>query len=145
MEDSARALAAQDGITEGLVCVYGTQECCHTFRIRYGERGPLLGTDVRRCLVIYYYFLDRDFGLMHVKVQTWFPFTVQVYVNGHEWLARKLSRQGTDFRKVDNAFVWLADPERAQRGVAGFWRRDWPKFLGRLARRVNPLLADWLG
>jgi len=144
MEDGARALAAHDGITEGLVCVYGTQECCRTFRIRYGERGPLLGTDVRRCLVIYYYLLDRDFGLMHVKVQTWFPFTVQVYVNGHEWLARKLSRQGIDFRKVDNAFVWLADPQRAQRGVAGFWRRDWPKFLGRLARRVNPLLADWL-
>jgi hypothetical protein len=26
----------------------------------------------------------------------------------------------------------------------GFWRRDWPKFLDRLAARVNPLLADWL-
>ena len=27
---------------------------------------------------------------MHIKLQTWFPFTVQVYVNGHDWLARKL-------------------------------------------------------
>ena len=144
MEDNARTLANQDGIKEGLVCVYGTLENCHTFRIRFGESGPKLGTDVRRCLVLYYYLMDREFGLMHVKVQTWCPFTMQVYVNGHEWLACKLSRQGIGFRKVDNAFVWLADPERAQQMVTGFWRRDWPKFLDRLAGRVNPLLTDWL-
>jgi hypothetical protein len=144
MEENARALAEQDGITEGLVCVYGTLENCHTFRVRYGERGPDLGTDVRRCLVLYYYVIDREFGLMHVKLQTWFPFTMQVYVNGHEWLARKLAAQGIAFRKVDNAFLWLADPQRAQQAVAGFWRRDWPKFLHRWAGRVNPLLADWL-
>lgn len=144
MEDNARALAEHDGITDGLVCIYGTLENCRTFRVRYGERGPELGTDVRRCLVLYYYLMDREFGLLHVKVQTWLPFTVQVYVNGHEWLARKLSAQGSAFRKVDNAFVWLADPQRAQQTVAGFWRRDWPKLLSRLAGRVNPLLADWL-
>jgi hypothetical protein len=144
MEDSARAVAERDGLSEGLVCVYGTLENCQTFRVRYGERGPDLGPDVRRCLVLYYYLLDREFGLMHIKLQTWFPFTVQVYVNGHEWLARKLSGAGIAFRKVDNAFTYLADVERAQRAVAAFWRRDWPKFLDRLAERVNPLLADWL-
>jgi hypothetical protein len=26
-----------------------------------------------------------------VRVQTWFPFTLQVYVNGHEWLARQMN------------------------------------------------------
>jgi hypothetical protein len=93
---------------------------------------------------VYFYFLDREFGLMHVKIQTWFPFTVQVYVNGHEWLARKLAGQGIGFRKVDNAFVGLADAERANQSARGFWRREWPKFLDCLARRVNPLLADWL-
>jgi hypothetical protein len=144
MEDNARALAVQDGITDGLVCVHSTLENCHTFRIRYSQRGPDLGTDVRRCLVLYYYLMDREFGLMHVKVQTWFPFTLQVYVNGHEWLARKLTTLGVAFRKVDNAFVWLADVTRAQQAVAAFWRRDWPKFLDRLASRVNPLLVDWL-
>jgi hypothetical protein len=144
MEDNARALAAQDGVSDGLVCVYSTLENCHTFRIRYGAGGPELGTDVRRCLVLYYYLLDREFGLLHVKVQTWLPFTVQVYVNGHEWLARKLTAAGVAFGKVDNAFVWLADGARAQQAVAAFWRRDWPALLDRLAERVNPLLADWL-
>ena len=144
MEENARALADQDGITDSLVCAYGTLENCHTVRVRYGERGPDLGTNVRRCLVLYYYLMDREFGLLHVKLQTWFPFTMQVYVNGHEWLARKLASQGIAVRKVDNAFVWLADPQRAQQGAAGFWRRNWPKFFGRLAGPFNPLLADWL-
>jgi hypothetical protein len=144
MEENARTLAEQDGITEGLVCVYGTMETCRTFRVRYGEQGPKVTTDRRVCLVVYFYFLDREFGLMHVKLQTWFPFTMQVYVNGHEWLARKLTAQGIGFQKVDNAFVWLADAEQAGQCARGFWRRDWPRFLDCLARRVNPLLGDWL-
>jgi hypothetical protein len=144
MEDNARALAEKDGITDGLVCVYGTNETCRTFRVRYEEGGPKVGPDLRVCLVLYFYWMDREFGLMHVKLQTWFPFTMQVYVNGHEWLARKLTGQGLDFRKRDNAFTWLADPERAGQYVPAFWRRDWPKFLDRLAGRVNPLLKDWL-
>ena len=63
--------------------------------------------------------MDREFGLMHVKLQTWFPFTVQVYVNGHEWLARKLTARGTAFDKLDNAFVELADADKASD-----WRGD---------------------
>ena len=81
---------------------------------------------------------------MHVKLQTWFPFTVQVYVNGHEWLARKLAARGITFEKHDNAFVELADVEKASECARGFWRRDWPKLLDRLADRVHPLLRDWL-
>jgi hypothetical protein len=144
MEENARAMAQRDGITEGLVCVYGTMETCRTFRVRYTEGGPKARPDRRVCLVLYFYYMDREFGLMHVKIQSWFPFTVQVYVNGHEYLARKLTGDGIDFQKVDNAFVRLADGERAQQHARGFWRRDWPKLLHQLARRVNPLLEDWL-
>ena len=114
------------------------------FRVQYGEHGPKVRSDRRVCLVIYFYWMDREFGLMHVKLQTWFPFTVQVYVNGHEWLARKLAARGIAFEKHDNAFVELADVEKASECARGFWRRDWPKLLDRLAGRVNPLLKDWL-
>jgi hypothetical protein len=144
MEQNARAMAEEEQIQEGLVCVYSTLETCRTFRVGYGDGRPVVKTDLRRCLVLYYYFMDREFGLMHVKVQTWCPFTVQVYVNGHEWLARKLQSEKIAFKKVDNAFVEVADVERAQKCARGFWRRDWPKFLNCLAERVNPLLEDWV-
>jgi len=144
MEENARALAARDGIADGLVCVYGAMETCRTFRVRYTESGPKARPDRRVCLVLYFYWMDREFGLLHVKIQTWFPFTTQVYVNGHEYLARKLAQAEVDFQQVDNAFVRLGDVDRAQRLARGFWRRDWPKLLNRLASRVNPLLRDWL-
>src|SRR5262249_55878481 len=44
-----------------------------------------------------------------------------------------------------NAFTWVADAARANRWASGFWRRDWPPLLARLAQRINPLLQqDWL-
>jgi hypothetical protein len=144
MEENARALAERHGIRQGLLCVYSTLEICSTFRVRYEPGGPDLGKDLRTCLVIYCYYQDADFGLMHVKIQTWMPFTLQVYVNGHEWLARQLARQGIAFEKVDNAFIQLADAARAQQCLPAFWQRDWPRWLDGLARRVNPLQDDWL-
>ena len=121
MEENARELAERDGITDGLVCVYGAMETCRTFRVRFEERGPNLGPDRRVCLVIYFYWMDREFGLMHVKLQTWFPFTVQVYVNGHEWLARKLTHAGSPSRKSTTpSSSWLMSiGPAAARGSSG--------------------------
>ena len=64
MEQQARELAERDNIQAGLICVFTAMERCQTFRIRYGEQGPRLGPDVRVCLVIYYYYLDREYGSM---------------------------------------------------------------------------------
>ena len=90
----------------------------------------------------YYYFLDRDLGLIHVKLQSWFPCQIQIYVNGHEWLARQLDRHGVKYVKLDNAFVRLSDVERAQELADSFERVDWIHVLGRYALRVNPLLRQ---
>jgi hypothetical protein len=144
MEENARNLAQRDGITEGLVCVYGTMETCRTFRVHYGEGRPQLRPAQRVCLVIYFYWMDREFGLMHLKLQTWFPFTVQVYLNGHEWLARKLAARRIAFEKIDNALIELADARQADECARKFSRRDWPRLLDCWARRINPLLKDWL-
>ena len=59
--------------------------------------------------------MDRDLGLIHVRVQTWFPLQIQVYLNGHEWLARKLSKRGIRCTKLDNVFAWTEDLPQAQR------------------------------
>ena len=36
--------------------------------------------------------MGREIGLIHGKLQTWFPLTVQIYLNGQEWLSRKLPK-----------------------------------------------------
>jgi hypothetical protein len=98
----------------------------------------------RKCLILYDYFMDRDFGLIQVRLQTWCPLPLQVYVNGHEWLARKLAQHGVRDTKHDNAFLWLEDCTRAQRVADRFVSLPWVARLDRNARRVPRLLADVL-
>jgi hypothetical protein len=88
-EDTARRLAERDGIDEGLVCVFSILEPYRTFSFRFQKGSPFVRSARRKCLHLYFYFMDRDFGLIHVRIQTWFPMQIQVYA--HEWLARKLS------------------------------------------------------
>lgn len=143
-DDRARAIAALDGITEGLVCVLSVIEPCRTFKVVPGKRRPHLESAKRKCLFIYFYYLHPVFGLIHVRIQTWFPFLVQVYVNGHEWLARRMDEQGIKYRAIDNAFSWIEDPEAAQRLADRLPKETWLPLLDELACAVNPLLRDLL-
>jgi hypothetical protein len=143
-EDLARQIAHQRGIHAGLVAVFSCLETCPTFRLLYGQGRPRLQRDYRRCKVLYFYFLDAEFGLLHVRLTTWFPLTIQVYVNGHEWLARALGKHHVDFQQRDNVFVSLGDAAQAQKLADQLLRKKWPRFLNVLAKRCNPLLGDLL-
>ena len=143
-EELARQIAERDGIREGLVCIFSVLEPCRTFSLVWKEAHPYVQPAWRKCLQLYFYFLDRQLGLIHVKLQTWFPFPVQVYVNGHEWVARRLDHHGVHYQKRDNVFVQVSDLKRAQQLADGFASIDWVRVLGRYARRVNSLLRDLL-
>jgi hypothetical protein len=141
-EELARQIAEREKVREGLVCVFGTLEPVQAFRLAYGEGRPRLLSQWRKCLVHYFYLIDRQFGFMHVRVQTWFPFTMQIYVNGHEWLARRMSRLRLPFKKLENAFLSIDRPERADRLAREFAKLAWPTLLDRFANRFNPLMRD---
>ena len=143
-EDTARKLAERDGIEEGLVCIFSILEPCRTFSFRFQRGGPFVQSARRKCLHLYFYFMDRDFGLIHVRIQTWFPMQIQVYLNGHEWLARKLSANEVRYTKHDNVFLWIEDMARAQRFADRFASLNWPAILNQYAKRVNPQMQDIL-
>jgi len=143
-EDQARAIAKRDGITEGLVCIFSVVEACQSFKLKYGAGRPHLAATTPRCLCLYFYYIDREFGLLHIRLQTWFPFTVQICINGHDWLARKMARHGIGYTQVENDFVRIDDCRRAQRFADRFVKRDFPRILEALARKANPLLKDLL-
>jgi hypothetical protein len=132
------------GISEGLVGILCTQETCPSFALVPGPQRPQFVSRNRQQRVLSYDFLDPDFGLIHVRLQTWLPFTVQVYVNGHEWLAQQMVQKKLGFVPQHNAFTQLDDPDQAQRLSDRFARLDWPKILDRWARQVNPLLSELL-
>jgi len=131
---------------DGLVAVLCCKEHCRTVKLLHGKQRPRLAFRARPQRVLYFYFLDPDFGLMYVRVQTMFPFTAQIYVNGHEWLARQMHKRRIDFVQADNAFVDIDGFDKAQEIADQFSKLDWVKILDRFVKRVNPLLKQpWLG
>jgi hypothetical protein len=130
----------RDGITEGLICVFTCVEPCQTYEVRRNRETKRveLRPAERKCLHIYYYFADSEFGLMHVRLQTWLPMTIQVCINGHEYLARQLDRHGIGYEQRDNCFVDIDNIERAQELMDQLTHKRWEKLLTRLAKQVNP-------
>lgn len=139
-EAKARQIAEADDITEGLICVLSCVEPCLSYEIyRDRERKKLvLKPRHRKCLHLYHYWIDPVFGFMSGRIQTWFPLTIQVCLNGREWLARQMDRRGLDHERRENCFPWLADPVRAQALMDEQLRTDWPTVLTRIARQLNP-------
>ena len=141
MEEQARRLAKEKGIREGIVCGYSQLETCRTYRFEYSKGRPRLRKDFRRCSVLYVFVMHELLGLIHVKIQTWFPLTMQVYVNGHDYLAKKLDERGVKYAMHDNAFLRIDNPEAAQGLADRFGKLNWPRLLGELARQFNPLVG----
>ncbi|MGD9857293.1 MAG: hypothetical protein AB7U20_20315 [Planctomycetaceae bacterium] len=133
-------LISRDRLSEGLAAVLCVPETCRSIKLTYGKRRPWLRFAPRPQRVLYYYQLDRHFGLMHIRLETWFPFTIQVSVNGHDWLARQLQRRGIGFVQHDNTFIQRDDPPQAQQLADRFAKITWVKQLDTWARRVNPLI-----
>src|SRR6476646_6035808 len=127
----AEQLMREQRIDSGLVGILCTQETCSSFALVPGEKRPRFISRPRQQRVLYYYFLDPQLGLIHVRLQTWAPFTLQVYVNGHDWLAQQMVRLVLGFVQQDNAFTQLDDPVKAQRQADRFAHLDWTKILGR--------------
>ncbi len=144
MEQQARQLAQDKGIREGIVCGFSQLETCRSFRFEHSAGLPRLRPDFRRCLVLYVFVMHAVLGLIHVKIHTWFPLTMQVYVNGHDFLANKLDDLKVRYQMQDNAFTWIADLKAAQACADRFAKQNWPKLLGELARQFNPLLGKEL-
>jgi hypothetical protein len=144
-ESLIQDLIRRDGITTGLVAVLCCQETCRTVKLRHGRRRPELVFAYRPQRVLYFYSIDPEFGRMYVRIQTWFPYTMQVYVNGHDWLAAQMTKQRMGFCQRDNALTQLDEPRRAQRLADRFCRLPWIRQLNRWARQSNPLLREgWL-
>jgi hypothetical protein len=141
-EELARAIAEEEGITEGLICVFSCVEPCKSFSVRGNRETHKLEVvyGPRKCLHIYFYFIDPEFGFMHVRLQSWFPFAMQVYINGHEWLARQMDRCGTKYERYGNCFTDIEDIEVARKLSEKLAHRKWPRVLNAFARRLNPIL-----
>jgi hypothetical protein len=139
-EACARALAARHGRTSGRLALLTCVESCSVYRPRRNAVGLLeIRKEPGKCLHYYHYFDDPQVGFGYLRLQSWFPFTVQVGLNGRTWLYQQLRQQGLAFRHRDNLLVQVDDWQRAQALLDEQLQTDWPALLDRLSRPCQPL------
>jgi hypothetical protein len=142
-EAMARAIAARDGITAGLICTLKSVELCWSFdlhRNRATQHLDLVPAS-RKCLHYYQYQIHPQLGFLHTRLQSWFPFTVHVGLNGREWLARQLDAHGLGYQRRGNCFVWLEDVAATQQLADAQLHTAWAPLLNALATAANPAHA----
>jgi hypothetical protein len=140
-EAMAREIAQKDGIKEGLICVLTAVEPCCSFDIQRDreQKKLVLVSRWRKCLHLYHYYLHPQWGLMHMRLQTWFPFNLWSCLNGREWLARLLDQYQIGYQKRENCLVAVEDVERVQELADAQLQTDWTKMLNAVALQVHPI------
>ena len=77
---------------------------------------------------------------MFVKIQTWFPFNIQVYINGRELMKHVFDEHGIIYECYDNSFTDISDPVKAQELAAKFDSKKFSRQLDSFAKSINPFL-----
>lgn len=145
-EDLAREIATREGIEHGLVCILTAVEPCWSYILRRDrvKKKLVLESQPRKCLHLYHYHMHEQFGLMHVRLQTWLPFNMRVCLNGRSWLARQMDFAGIEHVQRDNCFAHVSDVAAAQSLLDEQLKRNWPALLGKLAQQVSPVQRSLL-
>ena len=71
----------------------------------------------RRVTVFYVYVWDEDFGPAFVKICSYFPYPIKVWVNGHEWAKRQATKAGIPFTELSTGSPPAMIPPLCKRSV----------------------------
>jgi len=146
-EDYARCIQESRDIKSGVICSLSCVEPSKNMIVRKNHFSKLL--EIRReqgqCMHLYRYYDHEKFGFMHVRLQTWFPFSIQICLNGREYLKRRLENKGIDFEMYDNSFTKLSDWSNAQILFDHMKDINWTRELELLTRNAFPNLHKQIG
>src|SRR6266542_3901203 len=65
--------------------------------------------------VYYFYLWDAGFGDAFIKVCTYCPWPMKIWVNGHEWAKQQARKAGLSFTELSNGFASTSDPALLQK------------------------------
>ena len=134
-EALAKEIALSEGIRKGPICMFSVVEPSFSPTVVGNRATKKLEIQMRhrRCIWLYFYFNDPDWGLGHFRLQTWLPFTIKGCLNGREWLARQMDKEKIGYKQSDNCFRWIDDIDRAQQLFDQQHNLNWNDTFSRLA------------
>jgi hypothetical protein len=110
----------------GVYFILKSMEQGQTFRSavpRFPTADPnyrILARQRSRFTHYYFYIRDEVLGPMVMRTASFFPFQTTYYLNGHSFIEKELNREKVSFRKNDNAFLAVSNPEALQTAADRF-------------------------
>ena len=143
-DELARAEFEKSNNKVGLISAFSVVELCNTITVQPNHETQLLEVSSRatKCKHYYFYYNDEEFGWMFLKIQTWFPFNVQIYINGRESLSKILDKNNIKYEMYNNSFSYIEDFEKAQKLADGILEKKISDSFDGLIKKINNLLPD---
>lgn len=119
-DDVAKEYLARFKGEEGIMFIGKAQEKARVFRTekrkdpKTGQTYPWLVPSTAMVNHYYFYGVDEDLGPFFIKFCTYFPYTAKLYINGHEYLKRQLTKHGIGFQPLDNGILSCEDHKAMQ-------------------------------
>ena len=128
----------------GLIAALSTVEICNTMTVKPNHETQMLEVTSRptKCKHYYFYYNDKKFGLMYLKIQTWFPYNVQIYINGREYLSKILDKNNVKYEMYNNSFSYIEDFDKAQKLANNILNQKISNSFDHLINQINPLLPN---
>jgi hypothetical protein len=144
-EAVARRRQQEKGITVGPIGVWSCVEACGSYRLVPAEGAPRLRYVQTRCKHLYVYLDHPDYGFMSIRIQTWFPYRIQIAMNGREWLARQLEQTGIGFERHGNKILRVDDFNAMQPLLEEQLKTNWCSLLDGFVPIAFPTFTSTLG
>jgi hypothetical protein len=110
----AAAQARSQVVAVGIAQEYALVTDTHTTRSSSGAPWFTFTKAQRRVNSYYFYLWDKQMGGAFIKVCSFFPYPMKIWVNGHEWAKRQAAAAGLGFRELSNGFASCDDPAAVQ-------------------------------
>jgi hypothetical protein len=144
-EEVARRRQREKGIAVGPVGVWSCVEAGGSYRLIPGDGAPRLRYVHTRCKHLYIYLDHPDYGFMSIRMQTWFPYRIQIAMNGREWLARQLEQAGIGHERLGNKILQVDDFNAMQPLLDRQLNTNWCSLLDSFVPLAFPTVTSTLG
>lgn len=142
-DEIARNKFKEDINKTGLICALSAVEICNTMTVKPNHETKQLEVTSRptKCKHYYFYYNDEEFGWMFLKIQTWFPYNVQIYINGREYLSKLFDKNNIKYEMYNNSFSYISDFKNAQELADGILNKKISDSFDGLIEQINPHLT----
>jgi len=144
-EDLIKKVLDKRGYHSGIVHIISAMESCGSYRPWHDKitGKTFLKGSQGKCLHYYFYFIDPYLGYGYIRVPTWSPFRLQIYINGHNILANELDKNGIEYTMLDNSFDYISDFKKGQEICDNIDVKKIHKRLDILSKRYCPVISHF--